>query len=586
MSAERRPLDPKDRASFEVIEAIIARITPEWSGQPNLLGIVPALKTTGGYVREDTLAIGFHVSEKLPTELLADRGLRPIPADIEGIPTDVILARTRPVGTVDTKETRSQMFDTLVGGIAVGNANMDVYGTLAMVLLAASDNRMVGLTNEHVLVFDVNGKAGDEVQQPRFFLNSEVSLDNAACCPNGQLHYRGVDNPVVDACAAVFAATAIAAAASDVIDPHRRGQDATVPDPAERTLREVVSMDIDYPTIPFPGRPYSVGVKWTYNRETDHRVLTHSVAETNTNEHVVDVQELITDRFEYQRGDTVTFLALLGAEPDKEVCDRYFVTASALSPTHQRAYKIILRPTQAGSSLTHGTARHAVDGQRLRHCFGFLRQKPGESFRTVQLIEGLTYDPGGYAAEFVAAPGGGLALRFPSHGLAIGLRFHFQQVSAEILVRDDAVTLAAFHGPAAVGTATAQPGPDPQQLTVSGERIDRVVISGGESESLLLQLCVERELAPFCVYSGRLVLAPDEELGAWSTFLFAQTLNDIPAGEDPLAAARTIGGLPVTDNFVDLGESFNIAYGNSCDVGLAPDGSFRVAALPPSNPPA
>ncbi len=88
------------------------------------------------------------------------------------------------------------------------------------------------------------------------------------------------------------------------------------------------------------------------------------------------------------------------------------------------------------------------------------------------------------------------------------------------------------------------------------------------------------------MYSGKLVLAPDEELGDWSTFLFAQTLNDVPFGGDPLVAARSIEDLPVTDNFVDLGESYNIAFGDSCDVGLAPDGSFGVVAPLPSHPPA
>ena len=222
-------LDPKDRASFDAIEAVIKRISSQWRSQAHIMEIVPALKTRGGVVQTETLAIGFRVAEKLTYADLAQRSLAAIPAEIEGIPTDVILARQRPHGSVDTKSTRSQMFDTLIGGIAVGNANMNVYGTLGMVLLAQSDSRMVGLTNEHVLVFDGDGHVGDEVQQPRFYLNSEVSLDNAACCPNGTLHYRGVDNPIVDASAAVFAATALAAALSDVIDPHRRGQDATVP---------------------------------------------------------------------------------------------------------------------------------------------------------------------------------------------------------------------------------------------------------------------------------------------------------------------------------------------------------------------
>src|SRR5713226_7682356 len=103
MNGEERGLDPKDRASFERIADIIARITPEWNQEPNILGIVPALKTTRGYVREDVLTIGFHVTEKVPVELLADRSYRPIPPEIEGVLTDVIVARQRPVGSVDTK---------------------------------------------------------------------------------------------------------------------------------------------------------------------------------------------------------------------------------------------------------------------------------------------------------------------------------------------------------------------------------------------------------------------------------------------------------------------------------------------------
>ena len=579
MSRPPGGLDPKDRASFDRIAEIIARIGPQWRQQPNVLDIVPALKTIGGYVREDILSIGFHVSEKVPPALLADRGYQPIPPDIGGVSTDVILARSRPVGSVDTKDTRSQLFDTLVGGIAVGNANMDVYGTLAMTLLAVSDGRLVGLTNEHVLVFDGDGHLGDEVQQPRFYLNSEVSLDSAACCPNGQLHYRGVDNPVVDAATAVATAAAVAAAASDVIDPHRRGQDATVPDPGERTLREVVSMDIDYPQIPFPGRPYSVGVKWRYRRETDRRVLEHSVNETQQNEHVLSAQELITDRAEYQPTDTVTFLALLGAEPGREVCDNYFVTAAALSPTHHKAYKLILRPwTPPVVELSHGSETHAVRGDTTIQCFDYAHQKAGDIFRAPRVIDSLTYDPDHFTAGFVAGPGGAVVLRFADHGLAVSFPAPVQEVSADVLVRGGEVRLAAYSGTTEVTAATAGPADGTQTLPVSAAIIDRVVISGGASEALLLRLCLTRRLGAMCLYRGQLVLAPDEELGLWSTYLFAQTLNDVPLGQDPLTAARTIGGLPVTNNFTDLGQTYNITYGTTCNIGPVPFGNFRVIA--------
>ena len=582
MSGPAGALDPKDRASFDRIAEIIARIGPVWREQPNVLDIVPALKTTGGYVREDILCIGFHVSEKVPPAQLADRGYQPIPPEIEGVPTDVILARSRPVGSVDTKDTRSQMFDTLVGGIAVGNANMNVYGTLAMTLLAASDGRLVGLTNEHVLVFDGDGHMGDEVQQPRFYLNSEVSLDSAACCPNGQLHYHGVDNPVVDAASAVAVAAAVAAAASDVIDPHRRGQDATVPDPGERTLREVVSMDIDYPQIPFPGRPYSVGVKWRYRRQTDRRVLEHSVDETQQNEHVVPTQELITDRTEYEPADTVTFLALLGAEPGRERCDNYFVTAAALSPTHHKAYKLILRPWTPPvelAELSHGSETHAVRADTTIQCFDYAHQKPGDTFRAPRLIDSLTYDPQGFMAGFVAAgPGGAVVLRFADHGLAVSFPAPVQEVSADVLVRGGEVRLTAYADTTELAAANAGPADATQTLTVSATSIDRIVISGGASESLLLRLCLTRRHGDVCLYRGQLLLAPNEELGVWSTYLYAQTLNDVPLGQDPLTAARTIGGLPVTNNFTDLGQTYNITYGTACNIGPAPYGNFRVVA--------
>jgi hypothetical protein len=43
-------------------------------------------------------------------------------------------------------------------------------------------------------------------------------------------------------------------------------------------------------------------------------------------------------------------------------------------------------------------------------------------------------------------------------------------------------------------------------------------------------------------------------LGPWRTHLIAQTVNDVPAGMDPDAAAQSIGGIPVTRNFEFVGE--------------------------------
>jgi hypothetical protein len=575
-------LDPRDPAAFAELEALIARIAPQWQAHANVVAIVPALKTKGGYVQSHRLAVGFYVREKVPPELLQDRGYPPIPAEIEGVPTDVIPAVRRSLGSVDTKDTRSQMFDTLAGGMAVGNANMNVYGTLAMILFAQNDGRPVGLTNEHVLVFDGDGHVGDEVQQPRFYLKSEVSIDSAACCPNGQLHYRPVDNPIVDAAAGVFAAAALAAALSDEIDPHRRGQDATVPDPQERTLRETVSVEMQYPEIPFPGRPYKLDVKWKYRRETELRALEYAVAETTQNGHVVEAQELLTDRPRYPRGDRVIFYALLGPEPRGETCHNYFVTAAALSPSHRRAYKIILKPWEVAGGLTSDNPNHRlIDGKAVRRCVSFADQKPGDCFRQPRTIGGMLFDPQGHTACFVQPdPTQPPGLRFPPAGLTVRFPSPVQEVFGRVVFRGP-VTMTAFRGATAVGSATTS-GTSPAVLHVAAAGITHVVFHSRDELPVLVEICVVTQLGHYCVYRGELPLAPDEELGVWSTYLFAQTRNDVPSGTDPLIAATTIGGLPVTNNFTDGGGSDNITYGHSCLVDIVPNGQFEVVAPPPS----
>jgi hypothetical protein len=574
-------LDPHDPAAFAELEALIARIAPQWQAHPNVVGIVPALKTRGGIVQPQTLVLGFYVREKVPPELLQDRGYPPIPAEIEGVPTDVIPAVRRPLGSVDTKDTRSQMFDTLAGGMAVGNANMNAYGTLAMILFAQSDGRPVGLTNEHVLVFDGDGHAGDEVQQPRFYLKSEVSIDSAACCPNGQLHYRPADNPIVDAAAGVFAAAVVAAALSDEIDPHRRGQDATVPDPQERTLRETVSVEMQYPEIPFPGRPYKLDVKWKYRRETESRALEYAVTETAQNGHVVEAQELLTDRPRYVRGDRVIFYALLGPELRRETCLNYFVTAAALSPSHRRAYKIILKPWEVEGELASENPNHRlIDGDAVRRCVSFADQKPGDCFRAPRTIGGMGFEPQRRTACFVQlGPNEPPALRFPSAGLTVRFPSPVREVFGRVVFLRS-VTMTAFSGTTAVGSATTS-GTSPQVLHVAAAGITHVVFHSKDEAPVLVEVCVVTQLRHFCVYRGELPLAPDEEIGMWSTYLFAQTRNDVPLGTDPLLAATTIGGLPVTNNFTDGGGSDNITYGHSCLVDLVPNGQFEVVAPSP-----
>jgi hypothetical protein len=567
-------LDPKKRESFERLQQLIDRIKPNWLKQPNIVDLRPVIKVCKGVARPETLVIGFYVTDKVAPNLLGDRGYAQIPDEIENVGTDVVLIRQKPHGSVDEKATRSAMFDTLVGGCAIGNSNMPYYGTFAMPLLAASDGRLVGLTNEHVLVFDGEGHAGDDVWQPRFHLNAEVSLDSADCCPNGQLHYRSVDNPIIDAAMATAAGCAIAAAASDTIDPHRRGQVATIPNPGERTLKETVSAEVQYPEIPLPGRPFKVAIKWKYERQTDTRVMQHAVSETQINGHVLSGQHLTTDQAKYPPGANVIFTAFLGTEPDKSDCGNYFVTAAALSPSHQRAYKLILRPTDVTASAA---ARAGSQMQTNRRCFGFPREYYHKPLRKPTALNGIVYDPAGQTME-VVLENGIFALHFPDTGVTATLPFPVQEVLTRVRTGDFAVTLKAYDGITEVGSAVAASAASPVQLQIAAPRITSLTFTGGGSASAIEEICVVWRVPHLCEYRGTLALAHDEELGEWTTYLFAQTRNDVALGTEPTVAARTIGGLPVTDNFLDAGATDSFIYGHRCNVELKPDGNFEVVA--------
>lgn len=575
MPDQPQSLRPRDPEAVRRVQEIIDRIIGQWKDD-HVADLMPVVKVVRGVAQPEQLAIGFFVHHKLTAAQVKERGLKPIPSAIEGVPTDVLPVHAHPYGTVDERHTRSQMFDTLIGGIAVGNAGMGAYGTLAMICFAQSDSRPLGLTNEHVLVFNTDGHAGDEVQQPRFYLHREASIDPAPCCPNGQIRFRQPENVIADVAAGIFAAAVMAAALSDEIDPHRRGQDATPVDPGERTLREVVSTEIDYPQIPFPGQPYKLGVKWKYSRTTDRRVLTLSADEERTNPHVIAEQALLTDAERYPRGALVRFLAMLGPERKVRSCNNYFVTAACQSPSRQRKYRVVLRLLSPGQE----TPARGKSQNFARQCFSFLGAASKVTYRKPIVINGLVIEPTGSEVIFVpSGPDGPPVLRIPDAGVVVRMPRAGKRITAHVqLHAQRPVTMIAFSGSTEVARAATNPGNAASALSVSGAKISHVRMEGGSNEATLSQLCIERALGAHCLYAGELRLAPDEELGIWQTYVFAQTRNNVPLGTDPLKAAQTIGGLAVTNNFVAAGDSYNITYGHSCLIDVVPDGEFEVVA--------
>ncbi|NEO67133.1 MAG: hypothetical protein F6J98_45000, partial [Moorea sp. SIO4G2] len=83
------------------------------------------------------------------------------------------------------------------------------------------------------------------------------------------------------------AAVATIAAASDVRDPFRRGQDNTLPGPGELTIAEKLKMAFIYSEPIALGKPFVAGLKWEYTRITDSNTYTYSASDTNKNIHVL-----------------------------------------------------------------------------------------------------------------------------------------------------------------------------------------------------------------------------------------------------------------------------------------------------------
>jgi len=93
--------------------------------------------------------------------------------------------------------------------------------------------------------------------------------------------------------AGIICTGAIAAAFSDIIDPWRRGQIATIPAIGELTIQEDLKSLITYIEPPKAGKAYPIEVEWTYTRVTNANTYTHHVKETQTNTHVL--RDLIVD---------------------------------------------------------------------------------------------------------------------------------------------------------------------------------------------------------------------------------------------------------------------------------------------------
>jgi hypothetical protein len=106
-----------------------------------------------------------------------------------------------------------------------------------------------------------------------------------------------------------------------------------------------------------------------------------------------------------------------------------------------------------------------------------------------------------------------------------------------------------------------------EQISIQFFNFLRELEIGGREKEILFD-----HRQRLCIYYGEF-FAANMPLGSWRHWMHVQTVNTVPPGTDPLVAAKTIGGLPVSNH-----------YKETVDVTCGPfvfedDGSFDIELL-------
>lgn len=565
--------------TIQRVKALVERLREQYANDPNVRTVGWGLARRGGKP-EDGISIIFYVRQKLPSERsIHNAGSQPIPSEIEGFKTDVQAIRARP--NSDAAGDRDEnKYDPLRGGVASSNAEGHIawfnsWGTLGILARDNSDGAPVALSNWHV--WGDGGDEGDRIIQPGHPTTGdhfEAIVKVAACGPLlTSLIEWSAPSPLTLGLYGGAAAAAIAAAASDYRDPTRRGQDNTPANPGELTQRETVDMAIEYPSLPLPGRPFQTKVKWAYARETTDRLLTHDVAETNTNTQILLGKLVVTDKAHYRPGEFVNLTAAIW-DYQPRPCDGYHVVAHLIAHNKpDTALRVVLHPSvcprtipveppegQEPSGEVCLTFESYKEGEyAYKGAFAWLRytnlaQTPVHIVSWFQNIHALQFGDVGLSLEH--APARGVTLRVARGAGA-------------------PITAVAFNAAGQVVDQKTEP-PEPgvmHELVLRGDGIVHVLLRGGGNEGLLLRYCIDplqnegfvanlgealaagvrtelphlnlqgsRVKVRRCCFRGSIQLPPDENPGKWDVHLTVQNINPVQDGTKPEDAATTIGG--------------------------------------------
>lgn len=532
------------------LEELAKRVDEEWADDPNVVGVGYGVKVADDEYTEGQ-ALRFVVREKFQTESeIRAAGSEPIPESIEGVPTDVVVNdATTSIGSFPVGDRGTTIEEPLRGGVSTSPLGDFLpfptgYGTLGG--LCYQDGDLMALSNAHVW----GDEMGADIIQPFLPIGEyvEATVKLWACGPLiAYLSEGETPSGLTTVLAGAAAAAWTAAAASDWKDPHRRGQEATSPGADERTVEERVTLEAEPDDLALPGVPYEADVSWEYVRETDRDTYAHGVDETRTNEHVLVRKHVWTDAGEYEPGETAEIRGLV--ETTRASSPEEYHVVAHLVPENDPARRVtrVLRPTECERSPYR--------------CVSFGREKVDNRMESPYEVGPLTIHTDGKAYFRQGTPpvtetGGPAVLQFPHEGLEIDIP---PSARAQVRVFGFGGTPIRLRGFDADGDrvdedTTSQAADREHRLTVEGDPLERLTVSGGSNEAMLIEVCLQRagEVPPvesareesevFC-YRGEYTVDTDEEPGPWRALLSVQTVDTVGPAADPVEAARTIGGI-------------------------------------------
>ncbi|MEO0339741.1 MAG: hypothetical protein AAF242_11055 [Bacteroidota bacterium] len=583
------------KEQIDKIKALVLRLKKEYKQDPNVLSVSWGMAKRGGKSQPE-VAIIFVVKEKLKTKKEVEKkGSRLIPEEIEGLKTDVIL--DVPFQRQFTGERNDKMFDPLLGG--VGSANLDNLnrtffwvnggaGTLGILCRDADGNAMA-LSNWHVWADD-GAELGDTIIQPKTpdgGTYAESITKVAACGPLVTTVIEGrAPSGLAAGLYAGAAAAAILAGATDHKDPIRRGQEMTAVDGATVTHEESLALAFEYPkTIPWVGQPFATDVNWQYKRDTNQGEQTIEVKETQINPQILLGHTIAPNRAHYNPGERVILNASIWDYQNRPTdgyhliahlipeSDPDYVLRTLLRPSVCRS--INLAPPYKDKNLQIANpVRNGEKGVCLDFKYFSLNKQYGrsETFGPISIFNKVNKD------LRIINPGQ------LGNGLYItkdGLNIH-QPPSKTITLRvaqfnNDPIIAKAFNN---FGVKIAEAKAPQQQgviheLTLTGNMMTRVEISGGGNEGIMFSYCFQAQDekgsmveipavllkayqtidVPFIskpkkgrltarrhCFRGMRTLPHDAPRGRYKVYLSVSNINHTAPGTAPAEAAKIIGG--------------------------------------------